>query len=324
MSEQFLDRRALKTIADQLILANLRVVTTFQNLEGRPRESSFPFISGDTYRAFAARYFDLEFYKRFTAQATDLPTYPEEKSAVIFVENILLRDLSARELFLSWVKLAPLSAEYRIVFANGDDPPDLELRKQVIDLGHWIFSHNLQDGEERSVPIPLGLQNLTHRKFGVLDDYLLLHDRNRHDLRRQARRSHSVFASFSVDSNVEARAPLADLLGRSRFGVSLGKMSVREYRRRVLNTMFIPSPAGLGPDCYRTWEAIYLGAVPVLLKGTIAESITSGAPIWVVDSWEELINASDDELLDRFSSIRAVGNRKALFPYWSSAISGQG
>ena len=88
----------------------------------------------------------------------------------------------------------------------------------------------------------------------------------------------------------------------------------------MLRAKFVPSPAGLGPDCYRTWEALYLGAVPVIAEGTIAGSISSDLPIWVVNDWEELVSASHAELDEKFAELSMLSRDKALFPYWQNRI----
>ena len=59
-------------------------------------------------------------------------------------------------------------------------------------------------------------------------------------------------------------------------------------------TMFVPSPAGNGIDCHRTWEAIYLGAVPVVLKSEFYGR--EDWPVLVVDNWSDLLNKSKSDL----------------------------
>ena len=69
-----------------------------------------------------------------------------------------------------------------------------------------------------------------------------------------------------------------------------------------------------------TWEAIYLGAVPIVLKNTLADSIAADLPVWVVDSWDEVFDATDAELLANYRALREVPPKKAFFPYWLGKI----
>eukprot|EP00668_Euglena_longa_P014407 GGOE01018396.1.p1 GENE.GGOE01018396.1~~GGOE01018396.1.p1 ORF type:complete len:448 (+),score=94.30 GGOE01018396.1:29-1372(+) len=48
----------------------------------------------------------------------------------------------------------------------------------------------------------------------------------------------------------------------------------------------IPS-SGHGPDCYRTWESLYLGRVPVVER-RLQDSLLQGIPAVVVDTWSSL------------------------------------
>ncbi len=68
----------------------------------------------------------------------------------------------------------------------------------------------------------------------------------------------------------------------------------REYLRLVLRSRFVLSPPGRGLDCHRTYEALYLGAYPIVLK-TPLSPLYSGLPVLVVSRWEEI----SEELLER-------------------------
>ena len=53
--------------------------------------------------------------------------------------------------------------------------------------------------------------------------------------------------------------------------------------------MFIASPPGNGEDCHRTWEALYMRSVPVVVRSSLMETLNAkGMPLLLVDSYEEL------------------------------------
>lgn len=249
-----------------------------------------------------------------------MPQLEVGREAIVFVECILLRDKSVEVEFMGWVSSLAKGVTLKFVFANGDEPPHPALRKFLVDSGHKVFGHNLMDGETGVTPIPLGLQNATHHKYGVTHDFLLKYDEIRNPPLIERTRDMYVYGNFSVKSNPQQRAPLQAMLAKSRFGFVDAQLSVRENRSRMLRAKFVPSPAGLGPDCYRTWEAIYLGAIPVIAEGTIAGSISSDLPIWVVNDWGELVSASDAELDQKFAEFSMRSRDKALFPYWQTRI----
>ena len=88
----------------------------------------------------------------------------------------------------------------------------------------------------------------------------------------------------------------------------------------MLHAKFVASPAGHGRDCYRTWEAFALGAVPVLRRDngswedrTKFESL----PIVWVNEWDEV---TPQFLVARWTELlkmrHALDARRAFLPYW--------
>ncbi len=76
--------------------------------------------------------------------------------------------------------------------------------------------------------------------------------------------------SFSGQTNNPARDACADVLGPMHNGLlhltgGFGQgLNYDEYVRLLLNTHIVPSPSGsFTPDCFRTWEALELGCLPV-------------------------------------------------------------
>ena len=50
---------------------------------------------------------------------------------------------------------------------------------------------------------------------------------------------------------------------------------------------FILSPPGAGLDCHRTWEALYTGCIPIVLKTSISE-LYEDLPVLVVTDWGDI------------------------------------
>eukprot|EP00941_MAST-03F_sp_MAST-3F-sp1_P006045 g6045.t1 len=50
---------------------------------------------------------------------------------------------------------------------------------------------------------------------------------------------------------------------------------------------YVACPKGLGIDTHRTWESLYMGAIPIVLKSSISP-VYEGLPVIQLDSWEEL------------------------------------
>ncbi|HQR29057.1 MAG TPA: hypothetical protein PLL32_01530 [Anaeromyxobacteraceae bacterium] len=64
-------------------------------------------------------------------------------------------------------------------------------------------------------------------------------------------------------------------------------VSREETWRGQARHRFVLSPSGYGPDCHRTWEALALGAIPIVRRHPIAD-LFAGLPVLVVDDWSEV------------------------------------
>ena len=130
-----------------------------------------------------------------------------------------------------------------------------------------------------------------------------------------ARRQRLIFASHRDATNPALRASLtAALAGR---GVPNEQLSRPAYRERMRGSCFVMSPPGNGVDCHRTWEAIALGAVPVVLRSALASTLVDAAPIVAVTSWEEVLDLTEAELRALYCEVRSRPPGAATMAYWS-------
>ena len=60
-----------------------------------------------------------------------------------------------------------------------------------------------------------------------------------------------------------------------------------DYAKDLAESIFVVSPPGNGIDCHRTWEALYLGAIPIVKRTPIA-SLYEDLPVLVVDDWDQV------------------------------------
>jgi hypothetical protein len=298
--------------------SGLKAFQASQNYRGRPRESSFPFVSSDTFRAIA----DIVIAQESPPSILLNVPFPR-RSSTMMVDLGFIRGGEGAAALLQWLAEARAQApgiSLSVILHNHDWVPNRHYLEALVALGTRVFCVNVLDGINGVTPIPLGLENLTRRKNGVLDDFLLSHDLMRPPNQQVPPKSNLLFASFKVGTNPSVRGPLAEKIVDSRFRLSHKRLTMRENRRQTLDSYFVVSPPGNGPDCHRTWESIYLGAVPVILEGTLAASIADKLPIWVVSDWNELLASSDQELIQKYDELIARPRSTAFFPYWLGLV----
>ncbi len=72
-----------------------------------------------------------------------------------------------------------------------------------------------------------------------------------------------------------------------------------DYYARTAGHRFVLSPEGNGVDCYRTWEALYLGAIPIVMVSTVTSEF-AGLPILFTNDYSEL---SEEYLEERWQEM---------------------
>ena len=77
---------------------------------------------------------------------------------------------------------------------------------------------------------------------------------------------------------------------------------------------FVISPRGGGEDCHRTWEALYLGSIPIVLSSSINE-IYQDLPVIVVDDWNILTKEFLEKKWDEFEK-KEWNWKKLNLRYW--------
>jgi hypothetical protein len=130
-------------------------------------------------------------------------------------------------------------------------------------------------------------------------------------IKNNLNRNCEILLNFDISNNIRARKDCYQTLKRHKNSLRTSSMNFYDFFSLVQKSMFVASPPGAGPDCYRTWETIYAGAVPIVLKSAFP-SYENRLPVWVVDSWDDVLKFKDDELKSKFLLIKNNANSYGL------------
>lgn len=90
--------------------------------------------------------------------------------------------------------------------------------------------------------------------------------------------------------------------------------------RRQTEYAFVPSPAGGGIDCHRTWEALLLGCIPIVRRfGVPHEKVYDDLPILIVDKWSDITEELLHKTVAEFRQ-RSFKFEKLKLSYWTDLI----
>ncbi len=241
----------------------------------RPLDS-YPFISGDSY------FFSCEFYFRDAAIHKLHPKRGrQQKSSSLFLSVARLTE------FLNYLTDNPNHdfSSFSLVVHNGDAPISDSTLNFLLVRFQNLFAVNLLNQSPVCVPIPIGIENKNLFTNGVPGDFKRIISKG---LIPFPQRNTLLLHAFSLHTNRierESCAKVAARLGARK----LDSVNPKEYRQEIANSKFVLSPAGNGLDCHRTWEAIYLGAIPIVRRAHWAFS-NRELPVLIVDKWSDLLS----------------------------------
>ncbi len=265
------------------------------------RPTSHPFISGDTFRALADIQIDTvdDLNNLFDCQTT----------TIIFCVTDLV------DKFIN-IGLKKIKNKFILITHNSDHSVHNEV-EELLDsdcLVHW-FAQNNTINHQKITSIPIGLENLSYYNNGRPDEFI----KYRSIAKNQQNR---ILCGFSIHTNVVERTMAQQALRAFELSDFL-KTSARDYKKLLASYRFVASPPGNGPDCHRTWEALYLGTIPIVIGKEFYQRFTDFPGI-VLDRWEELLEFNERDLHEAYAihTTRLESAAYIWMPYWEKIISG--
>lgn len=176
---------------------------------------------------------------------------------------------------------------YRLVVHNSDAEvgPDvsawLDAHPGVFD---HLFAQNVTVDDGRITPLPIGIANSMwpHGDIGMLV-------RARAHAPEWSARRPVILAAFLLHTHPSRRdvlkalraAMAPDVVHRPR-----RPLSFRSYLRALGASRYCACPRGNGPDTHSLWEALYMGAIPVVDASCASRHWSAqGVPVVQVERW---------------------------------------
>ena len=140
------------------------------------------------------------------------------------------------------------------------------------NLKHW-YALNVEISHPKLTSIPIGFCNYS--------DFLTFQDvQNQNNPKISM-----VYANYRLRNNAVERFNCT-----IETHVAPAKpANYRQYLKDTSQAYFVISPDGNGVDCYRTWEALYLKAIPIITRNHNSV-FYKDLPIIILDSWKDYKN----------------------------------
>lgn len=241
------------------------------------RNSSYPFISGDTFRAFADHVFD---------ETTDPNrwhhhTWKIQRGDIVFLSG----EHEMMKTFFSNATFNQIRNPFTLVTHNSDASAPSSAYRWVLNderILSW-FASNPDYIHHKLNPIPIGFANTRwpHGNISAIKQAFYLHRKQFSD------REILLYVNFKVENNPAFRSKALQWAMKHPNVSQSDPTSYDSYLKQLGNAKFVLSPPGNGLDCHRTWEAILMGAVPIVLRSRL-DPLFVHASVLIVDDWEYL------------------------------------
>jgi len=253
--------------------------------------SSEPFISGDSFKHLSDIIFEGHTFN-FPSQLSLL----SQGAPVVFAQGWPV-SAAAKELAEN-CNQGRNFPNATLIIHNCDEIPTRHQMEVLARSFKKVFSVNWLGDPEIISPLPIGLENRDKRRNGVPKDYAKA---IRKGLPSFHQRDIDFLVCFSMHTNpLEREAAFNAAVQNPGCYVVTESITPKQYRKLVLRSKYVISPPGNGPDCHRTWEAMYLGAIPIVKRQSWPFQHVQ-LPVIQIDEWNEIATKMDTRLPETFA-----------------------
>lgn len=199
---------------------------------------------------------------------------------------------------------------YNLITHHSDHPIDLSrwsLKPECIK--RW-YAVNATYSHPNLISIPLGLK--THMEPYLEPQYMTEWFACNIERLKLNKKEKNIYCNWNI-TNVD-RNKIKNVLKNKQLEFTYqNNIPFNEYIEEMSKHRFVISPVGNGIDCHRTWEALYVGCIPIVIKNSIYDNWN--LPILQVSSYEDITQ----NLLDEFN-LNNFTLEQLEITYWSDAI----
>lgn len=273
------------------------ILIIFIGIHCKIRESSSPFISGDSFRNIATWIYDEDRKDNFEKIG---------KNEIIFLKTDYLKDF--------FNNIHPqIKYPYILITHNSDYGAPYKYEEYLDDpkIICW-FAQNPTTIHDKLIPIPIGIQNQYWEK-GNLKFYQKFLKKN-----YKAIKNKEIFIYMNLADTHQERSAVKKIFIDQNYCKQVNCKPFEEYLIDLDNSVFVLSPRGNGLDCHRTWEVLLAGSIPVV-KTSVLDKIYENLPVMIVKDWKNISIKDFNNYLTNLHT-KKINLDKIYFEYWKELI----
>lgn len=269
------------------------------DLKANQRESSAPYISGDSFRASCD----------FVCDELSKSVNPDKvkEGDTIFVKTDLLNYFFKR--------IHPrIKSPYVLVTHNSDAsiPSHFAHYLKEDKIIAW-FGQNLENSTHPKIhPIPIGIANRcwAHGNVEIVSKM--------QQVGFGMKKNILLYMNFHAQNYIQERGRVFAMFKEAPYCTLSPAKEYSAYLLDLAQAKFVLSPRGNGLDCHRTWEALLMGAIPIV-KTSSLDPLFANLPVLIVKDWSEI---NKDFLEKKYIEMQQMNFQmeKIYFDYWRNLI----
>jgi len=296
----------------------------FRDCSGRDRRPSYPFVSGDGFRALCKH--------RCECNGCNFQPSDVLHGDCIYISTTNERIETTTQYLMDFARIAiHISHPFSVITHNGDlstpDGDEWHVGESPIyrhNCGHllklplmfrWFASNcNTQSKtySNKVVCIPIGIENRYNSVGKSPEAYFRLMKENYH-----IKPAKTLLVAFKESPVKPFRSQALKELNAP--WITKGQYSRNEWLRQVSNHKWIVCPIGHGLDTHRTWEVLLMRRYPVVLSCNL-DSVFHGLPVLIVQSWHDINQTYLDEMYSHYQQ-KQFNMEKLFHNFWERMIS---
>ena len=290
--------------------------------------STYPYISDTTFRAFCNHV--------ISDRSTKFDPTKIKANDIIYVKTDVLK------YFFKYYFRHKIKNPCILVTGSSDISIPGKFRKYLENpkLKAW-FGRNIDILHPKLFALPIGVAPVFRTFMGQYrnnpSQYIQLLDSialkpNNPEFPTENERKHLLYLNFTLEypdckgnpyeeSRRKERKHVYELFKDKPFCFKSEQKPLSEYLYELTQCKFILSPRGWGLDCYRTWEALLSGCIPIV-KSSILNILYTDLPILIINDRQEI---TEEFLIQKYKemSTKKYNFKKLYADYWFNLMNSQ-
>ena len=201
-------------------------------------------------------------------------------------------------------------------------------------LNKWFIQNTQVENNDKIVQMPIGMDyhtisedkghiwQLPLEKRSPLDQEQILQDiinQNNKNNNTFSNREPKIYVNFTVcNDRFKQRQDSLNKIDKNLLVINQTFTPRTANWQQTAKYAFVLSPAGVGLDCHRTWEALCLGCIPIVNAPKFGK-LFEDLPVLMVTDWSEVTDELLQKTLATFSE-RTFNYDKLTLGYWTNQI----